>query len=95
MTLYEAACTASRKSAVGFAHPVAVMGFPISCWAWFWFGGDEMSLTLVLSVLAISTTQLVLLAQDRDTRAIHAKLDELLRGVPAADEKLAGIERQP
>jgi low affinity Fe/Cu permease len=28
-----------------------------------------------------------------DTKAIHAKLDELIHGVPDADDGLAGIER--
>lgn len=93
MKLYETACIAARRSSDLFAHPWSILLFPMLCVAWLHFGGSELGLTLVLSVLAITTTQLVLLAQDRDTKAIHKKLDELIHGVPDADDKVAGIER--
>lgn len=33
--------------------------------------------------------------QNRDGRAIQAKLDEIIRALPAADDKLRGIEKAP
>lgn len=84
-------CIATRSAAV-FAHPVSIAAFPLACAAWLFTGYGIELLTLLLSVLAISTTQLVLLAQDRDTRAVHAKLDAVVRGTDA-DDAVAGIER--
>lgn len=93
MTLYNAACSLARRIASLFAHPWAIILFPVLCLVWFFAGGGELGLTLFLSILAISVTQLVLLSQDRDTKAIHAKLDALIQGVPGADDNVAGIER--
>lgn len=92
MKLYETACIVARQSSDLFAHPWAILLFPLLCLGWMHFGGSELGLTLVLSILAITTTQLVLLAQDRDTKAIHKKLDAIIAGTDADDE-IAGIER--
>lgn len=32
--------------------------------------------------------------QNADTKALHAKLDEVLRALPEADDRLRGIERE-
>jgi low affinity Fe/Cu permease len=93
VTLHALACRLAGHVAAGFAHPLSILLFPALCGVWLLAGGRVDGLTLVLSVLAISTTQLVLLAQARDTAALHQKVDGLLHGVPDADDALAGIER--
>ena len=90
--IYTAACRFARRAALLFAHPAAIVLFPLLCTAYLVSGGSELGLTLVLSVLAISTTQLVLLAQNRESEATQKKLDALLHGTDA-DEGLAGIEK--
>ncbi len=45
-----------------------------------------------LSVFSLTTTQLVLLSQDRDSRALQSKIDELIRAIPDARNDLIGIE---
>lgn len=80
------------QSAALFAHPWAIVIFPFLCVAWELAGWGELALTLALSILAISTTQLVLSAQEKDTRAIHLKLDALIAGTDA-DDDVAGVEK--
>jgi low affinity Fe/Cu permease len=49
------------------------------------------STTIVTCVVGF----IILRTQNRDTKAIHAKLDTLIYGVPEADDTVAGIEREP
>lgn len=93
MTFYRAACTISEKVASGVAHPYAQIGFIAACALWLLCGGSVAALTLVLSILAITLTQMVLLSQDRITRAEHQKLDAIIAGTDA-DDAVAGIEKQ-
>lgn len=55
---------------------------------------DHWSLVfnLVLSIAALLIAGLILVAGAKDTVAIQAKLDELLRAVEEADDRLIGIE---
>jgi low affinity Fe/Cu permease len=48
--------------------------------------------TLALSIAAITITNAVLVAQRRDTEALHAKLDELVRSSDARNDVI-GIEK--
>jgi low affinity Fe/Cu permease len=93
VTLHALACHWSRLAASALAHPIAILAFPPLAWLYWHMRGSGDAGTFALSVAAISITQLILLAQDVDTKAIHAKLDELIHGVPDADDGLAGIER--
>ncbi len=87
------ACGVAQRVSDVLGHPLAIVAFPVLCGLWFVAGGSMEALTLALSIFAISTTQLILLAQDTDTKAVHAKLDTVIHGVPDADDTLAGIER--
>ncbi|WP_161989051.1 low affinity iron permease family protein [Sphingomonas glacialis] len=64
------------------------------CAAWFIVGGTaaENTLTLVLSVLAITLTQMVLNQQRLNERALHMKIDELVFAMKGARDEIAGIE---
>lgn len=81
------------RAAELFAHPVAIVLLPVLCSVWLLVGGSMDGLTLGLSITALSLTQLVLLAQAKDTRAMQSKLDGLIAGTDA-DDALAGIEQQ-
>lgn len=48
---------------------------------------------LVLSIAALLIAGLILVAGAKDMSALHAKLDELLRAVEQADNRLIGIEQ--
>lgn len=82
MTFRDAAC----RCATWFAHPLAIVMLPLACFIWFVVGLGTDSLTLALSILAISTTQLVLVAQASTEQRMEAMVRELVRAVPEADE---------
>lgn len=93
MTLYRAACSLSERVSEAAGHPVAQAVFPLSCGIWLLLGGNYDHLTLVLSVMAITLTQMVLNSQGRITRAEHQKLDAIIAGTDA-DDAVAGIEKE-
>jgi low affinity Fe/Cu permease len=85
-----------------FGHPYAQLGFILLCGAWWALGLNVNILTAVLSVLAITLTQMVLNSQKereadahRRDVAMHAKLDELIVAKRNARNELAGIEDLP
>lgn len=81
---------AQNKVSDAFAHPIAIILVPVLCAAWLWLGYPVDGLTLGLSIIAISTTQLVLVGQNNSEAAVQRKLDEIVRAVPDADSSLAG-----
>lgn len=64
------------------------------CAAWFIIGGPtaENTLTLALSVMAITLTQMVLNQQKRSENALHLKIDELIFSMRGARNEMAAIE---
>lgn len=81
------------------ANPLAQLGVILVCAAWFALGLNTNVLTAILSIMAISLTQMVLNRQiDREADAhlrdvaMHAKLDELLLASRRARDEMAGIE---
>jgi low affinity Fe/Cu permease len=75
-------------------NPIAQVVVMLFCLGWFIIGGrdSENSLTLVLSVSAITLTQMVLNQQKRNEAALHLKIDELILSGKGARDELAGIE---
>lgn len=49
-------------------------------------------MTLALSVLAITLTQMVLNQQRRHEAALHLKIDELVHGIDGPRDEFMGIE---
>lgn len=83
------ACT----TASWFATPFSLAAVPLGCAAWLVAGRSVDDLTLLLSILAISTTQLVLVGQRRGEEAMQRKLDEMIHAIPGASDAIAGIEK--
>lgn len=93
-----------RLSDIGsrlFAHPSMQIAIILFCVIWFLSGWTVEVLTMALSVLAITLTQMVLNGQyDRETEAhrrdvaMHAKLDELIKATKRARDEMVGIEEQ-
>lgn len=93
--LYDAGCRVSETVANIAGHPMAQIGVVIFCLAWFLLPlGDDATaaLTLVLSVLAITLTQMVLNQQKRHEAALHLKIDELIHAMKGARDEVMGIE---
>lgn len=57
---------------------------------------DHWSLlfNLFLSIAALLIAGLILVAGAKDTAAIQAKLDELLKSIDEADDRLVGLEKR-
>ncbi|QIK78777.1 hypothetical protein G7077_07575 [Sphingomonas piscis] len=92
-------CAISSFVADIAATPLAQIAVILVCAAWFLGGFETDILTAILSILAITLTQMVLNQQKaRETEAhrrdvaMHAKLDELLIASREARSEMAGIE---
>ena len=99
--LEQIGCRVSAFASDISAHPFAQMGFIIVCAIWFAVGFATDLLTAVLSILAITLTQMVLNRQNerefdahRRDVAMHAKLDELVVAMKGARNEMAGIEEE-
>lgn len=94
-SLYAIGCRFSDRGANIAGHPAALVGVILFCFAWFLLPlGDTATavLTLVLSVLAITLTQMVLNQQKRHEVALHLKIDELIHAMKGARDELMEIE---
>lgn len=94
-TLYNFGCRFSDGGANIAGHPLALVGVIAFCLAWFLLplGNTATAvLTLVLSVLAITLTQMVLNQQKRHEAALHLKIDELIHAMKGARDEVMGIE---
>ncbi len=101
MTLYERACSVSSAVAHGFGHPYGFVIFPFVCAAAIALALPMNAQTYILSVVAISASQAILVValQDRaeDVRrdkALHAKINELILAMNGARDELAGVEER-
>jgi len=99
LVLAEAGHVISEGVANAAAHPLSQVALIAFCALWWASGLPTDILTAVLSILAITLTQMVLNRQKlrendahRRDVAMHAKLDELLRAEKFARKELAGIE---
>ncbi|HVJ02881.1 MAG TPA: low affinity iron permease family protein [Sphingomonas sp.] len=95
--LYDFGCRVSDRGANIAGHPTALIGVILFCMAWFLLPlGDTATavLTLVLSVLAITLTQMVLNQQKRHEAALHLKIDELIHAIRGARDDLMGVENK-
>ena len=96
-TLYDLGCRVSDWGADVAGHPLALIGVILFCCAWFLLPLGESAtavLTLMLSVMAITLTQMVLNQQKRHEAALHLKIDELIHAIRGARDEVMGIEHK-
>ncbi len=91
---YEFGCSVSDFGANLAGHPLSQVIVVVFCAAWFTLLGSAATavLTLGLSVLAITLTQMVLNQQKRHDVALHLKIDELIHAMQGARNEIMGIE---
>lgn len=79
----------------GFLATVLAVSAGLSL-GWALSFSDHWSLifNLALSIAALLVAGIILVAGARDTMAIQAKLDELIRAFDKADDRLIGIEER-
>ena len=92
-------CVISSQVAGLAAHPLAQVAVILVCVLWFAIGFATDILTAILSILAITLTQMVLNRQNeremedhRRDVAMHAKLDELIATSREARNAFVGAE---
>jgi low affinity Fe/Cu permease len=85
-------CSIAVSASNALGSPACIILFPIVCVLYLWFGGSVDVLTLILSVLAISMSSLILLAQNLETEANKLQIAELIRAIPGARDELAELE---
>jgi low affinity Fe/Cu permease len=92
--LYEFGCRVSDFGANLAGHPLSQIVVVVFCALSFLLLGSAVSagLTLGLSVLAITLTQMVLNQQKRHDAALHLKIDELIHAVTGARDEIMGSE---
>jgi low affinity Fe/Cu permease len=93
--LYAIGCRFSDAGANIAGHPMAQIVLVVFCLAWFLLPlGNKTTavLTLVLSVMAITLTQMVLNQQKRHEAALHLKIDELIHAMKGARDEVMGVE---
>lgn len=78
------------------AHPSAFLVFAAYAMAWLIIAPEELNWHSVATLATWLMTLFIQRAEHRDTQAIHAKLDELLRSLGPAENELAHIdEKEP
>lgn len=87
----KAFCQVCNWTANKAGHPVAIILVPLLCILWIWATGLINELTLLLSVVAISLTQMVLQSQKQETEFNEMQLAELIKAIPGARNELAKI----
>ena len=92
--LYFLGCRVCDFFANTAGHPAAIVVLIAACLLWLatMGKGGQNLLTLILSILAITLTQMVLNQQRRNELALHLKIDELIIALDGARDELTGIE---
>lgn len=54
----------------------------------------QLTINTATTIVTFLMVFLIQHTQNRDTEALHAKIDELIRAMPAADDRLRGIESE-
>jgi low affinity Fe/Cu permease len=79
---------------VSTSHPLAFVVVTAYVATWIIFDPGSFGWQSAATVATWVMTLFIQRAEHRDTQAIHAKLDELLRAHDDADERLAKLDRE-
>jgi low affinity Fe/Cu permease len=79
---------------VSTSHPLAFVIVGVYVAAWLLFDPQSFGWQSAATVATWIMTLFIQRAEHRDTQAIHAKLDELLRAEGEADTELAKLDRE-
>src|SRR5580698_1291731 len=79
---------------VSTSHPLSFVVVGVYVAAWLIFDRRSFGWQSAATVATWIMTLFIQRAEHRDTQAIHAKLDELLRAHGDADDRLARLDRE-
>ncbi len=77
-----------------FAHPLMYLVVLVFAALWYVFDRETFDWRAIATLATWFMTLLITRTAARDTQAIHAKLDELLRSDPDAETELAKLDSQ-
>jgi low affinity Fe/Cu permease len=90
----------SRATACAMGHPLAFIGslLLVAIWAatgpfFAWSDTHQLVINTTTTIITFWMVFVLQATQNSDTAAMHAKLDELVRAIPAADDEVRGIEQ--
>ena len=75
------------------AHPAAFLIVLVYVAIWYWWEPDTLDLHGVATVATWLMTLFIQRAAHRDTQALHAKLDELVKADDGARNEIADIDQ--
>jgi low affinity Fe/Cu permease len=76
------------------ASPWAFLLFAVYALSWAAFGAQELEWHEVATLATWLMTLCIQRAEHRDTQALHAKIDALIRAVPGAEDALTNIDQE-
>ena len=76
------------------SHPVAFLIIAIYAGLWIYFQPGTFDWNAVATLAVWSMTLLIQRAEHRDTQAIHAKLDELIRAKKEARNEIIHVDQE-
>ena len=77
----------------GTYRPIAFLIWAVFAVLWFIFDGQSFDWHGIATLATWLMTLFIQRAEHRDTQAIHAKLDEILRALDQADSRLTNIDK--
>lgn len=90
----------ARKTAAGVGHPVAflaaialVLGWAATGPVFGWSDSHSLFINTATTIVTFLVVFLIQASQNRDSAALQAKLDELIRALPQADDGVRGMEK--
>lgn len=96
-SFHRLATSAARAAASPWAFAIAVasvLGWAAAGPFFGWSDGHQLVINTGTTIVTLLMVFLLQHAQARDTAAMQAKLDEVVRGVPGARNEVIGIERE-
>jgi low affinity Fe/Cu permease len=79
---------------VASAHPIAFAAVALYAVAWLFFDYQSLNWVSGATIATLFMTLFIQRAEHRDTQAIHAKLDELLRVEGRARRELMTVDQE-
>lgn len=77
---------------VWLARPVAFAGVAVYAVLWVIFDRESLNFHGAVALITLCMTLFIQRSEHRDTQAIHAKLDEVLRSVGKGDSRITKID---
>lgn len=92
--MYEAITRLLTRAGVLTASPFAFVLVLAYAVLWLWLSPQTLEWHSVATLCTLAMTLFIQRAEHRDTQAIHAKLDELLRATQTASNELVHMDEQ-